>query len=224
MCATLSIKTSHWKQMAMLVSCSYRCLDWNKKEIVWNEFLQHGDTWNWNFRGWLMGNLTRWCCEGATTRRMHSFLSEHATPVICIGNLQPAQSSGLLQSHTLMERCRGELLGWSRREKKKMEHFPGCLNNPPRWDATAGSPRLRREREGEKKEGVGVRERSRARQKEKEMVRNEERGMEREPLCSDLIPNRLCASAHCHDIQAGEMWLSSRSSPNLLPMCDGKNN
>lgn len=90
--------------------------------------------------------------SGSKITRTHNkadtqFLEDCATPVICIGNLQPAQSGRLLQSHTLMERCRGELLRQSRRKKKEMEHFPSCLNNPLRW---VSKKRGRREVEQEK--------------------------------------------------------------------------
>lgn len=47
-------------------------------------------------------------------------------------NLRAARSGKLLQSHTLMERCRGEFLGQSggRGVRGEKEHFPACLNIP----------------------------------------------------------------------------------------------
>lgn len=114
-----------------------------------------------------------------------------------------------------------------------MEHFPGCLNNLPHWFLRQETQvtRLRRERERRRrgrKRGE-VRERSRGRQKgrnrwrviEKRESESEERGMEKEP-CVLIWYSSVCASVHSYDIQAAEMWLSSRSSSNLLPMCDRK--
>lgn len=138
--------------------------------------------------------------QGPTAKQ---FLEEYAIPVICIENLQPAQSGKLLQSHTLMERCRGELLRRGRRKKKEMEHFPGCLNNPPHWfwGLDAGvtlSPKRGREREGEeswKKKQSETKKQKWGKhwlRKVKEMMRSEERGMEQDPLCFNMISNDLC--------------------------------
>lgn len=137
-----------------------------------------------------------------------------------------------------MERCRGELLRWSRR-KKKWNIFPvvWTTQRTGPWDevsALMGHPvskeRGEKSRSGEMR--VGARERNRARlkdrkggkqwlRKEKEMVRNEEREMKKGPCVLIWYPT-VCASVHGHDIQTAEMWLSSWSSSNLLPMCDRK--
>lgn len=106
----------------------------------------------------------------ATRRLMHWFLGEHTIHVICFENLWPAQFSGLLQSHTLMERWRGDLIRWSRR-KKKWNIFPVVWTPhlTGSWEDTPGSP-VSAER-GRKQGGVG---RELMREKEAEWDRNTE--------------------------------------------------
>lgn len=61
------------------------------------------------------------------------------------------------QSHTLMERCRGELLRWRGRKKKKWKIFLVVWTAQPHWFLrrdTRVIPTLRRERE--RKRGCGV--------------------------------------------------------------------
>ena len=69
--------------------------------------------------------------NGATGRLIHSFQEYTRSLSSASKSLKPAQSGWLLQSHTLMERCRGDLLRWSRRGKKKRNGTFSRLSEQP---------------------------------------------------------------------------------------------
>lgn len=116
-----------------------------------------------------------------------------------------------------MERCRGDLLRWSSRgkKKKKWNIFPvvWTTHRAGFWDETPGSPRLQRERErrGER----GVEQRARKKQSKTERQKRAEqwlkkrrrwREMKREEWKKDpcvlIWYPTVCASVRCHDIHA----------------------
>lgn len=144
--------------------------------------------------------------QGPTAKQ---FLEEYAIPVICIENLQPAQSGKLLQSHTLMERCRGELLRRGRRKKKRNGTFSRLSEQP-----TALVLRTRRrghpvseEREREREKRVGKRNRARLKNRNGASIDWEKwkrwwevkRGEWSKIRCVLIWYPTICASTHGHD-------------------------
>lgn len=188
------------------------------------------------------GNLTLWACK---FNRSHNkggaqFIGEHRS---CHLHRNPPASSvrRLLQSHTLMERCRGELLRWSRR-KKKWNIFPvvWTTQRAGSLDETPGSPCLRK-REGDEKEGREESWSERKKQSKTERPKRPSNDWEKrkrwwetkkgewgekkkKPLCSYLISNGLCLCAqpwHPGSRDVIELSVKLKSPAHVWP---GKNN
>lgn len=165
--AIQSAGTKNWKQILLFVR--------NEKAVLFTKLLTRNSFFFKPVSNFLIDESNKigfrgvtgkeiWLGRPANSQRPATrFLREHMIPVICIKNLEPGQSGRLLQSHTLMERCRGELLIWSRR-KKKWNIFPvvWTTHRTRSWDETPGSLRLRRERDKRRRSRTRVAETERS--------------------------------------------------------------